>query len=92
MQESVRYSEVFRVHFQDNLCNCDDHGVANIDNGVLQSMRNLPVTKLNYGDGNQTHSFIHYKLGDLTCSGKNYLYPSEISNTDFSFMATISQG
>lgn len=53
-------------------------------------MRNLPVTQLNYGDGNLTHSFIHYELGNLTCSGKNKLYPSEISNEDYSFKATIS--
>ena len=58
-------------------CNCDARLDVNIDEGVLTSMNQLPVTQLNYGDSQARYSWINYELGQLRCYGKSRPYPNE---------------
>ena len=67
----------------DNLCNCDDRDNMNIDYGILTSRDQLPVMELAYGDSQYRYSWIHYTLGQFTCEGKRWIYPSEIHDNDF---------
>ena len=75
------------VHSDDWLCNCDDLGENNVDEGLLSNKDQLPVTQLNYGDSESRYSWIFYSLGSLRCSGKspNAMYPSESDNIDYYF-------
>ena len=52
-------------------------------------MSQLPVMQLNYGDSENSHSWIKYELGPFVCSGKDYFYPSEIKATNFEFKAAF---
>jgi len=51
----------------------------NIDEGILTSKEQLPVTQLNYGGSADRFSWILYRLDYLRCSGKavGAEYPSE---------------
>ena len=63
-------------------CNCDARLDVNIDEGVLTSMDQLPVTQLNYGDSQARYSWIYYSLGQLRCYGKSKPYPNEEEITE----------
>ena len=76
----------------DNLCNCDDRDNMNIDYGVLTSRDQLPVMELAYGDSQYRYSWIHYTLGDFTCEGKRWIYPSEIHDNDFAVKVGWTRG
>ena len=76
----------------DNLCNCDDRDNMNIDYGVLTSRDQLPVMELAYGDSQYRYSWIHYTLGDFTCEGKRWIYPSEIHDNDFALKVGWTKG
>ena len=52
-------------------------------------MSQLPVMQLNYGDSENSHSWIKYELGPFVCTGKDYFYPSEIKATNFEFKAAF---
>jgi len=49
----------------------------NIDEGILTSKSQLPVTQLNYGGSSNRFSWILYKIDFLECHGKSGEYPSE---------------
>ena len=51
----------------------------NIDEGILTSKSQLPVTQLNYGGSSNRFSWILYKIEFLECHGKSDdgEYPSE---------------
>ena len=51
-------------------CNCDSYLENMKDNGVLTSMDQLPVKKLNYGGAFSSFGSIQFDLGPLICSGK----------------------
>ena len=63
-------------------CNCDARLDFNIDEGVLTSMNQLPVTQLNYGDSQARYSWIYYELGQFRCYGKSRPYPNEEEITE----------
>ena len=46
--------------------------------------------ELRYGDSEYKDSWIRYELGPLVCSGKGFLFPSEIEASDFSFKIASS--
>ena len=58
-------------------CNCDSYLENMTDKGMLTSMENLPVKKLNYGGAFSSSSSIQFNLGPLVCSGKSKPYASE---------------
>ena len=43
----------------------------NVDNGILTSKSQLPVTQLNYGGGSNRFSWILYEVDFLKCQGKS---------------------
>jgi len=61
----------------ENLCNCDARDEVNVDIGVLTSRDQLPVMMLAYGDSRERTSWIQYRLGSFSCSGKRGYYPNE---------------
>ena len=58
-------------------CNCDSYLENMTDKGMLTSMENLPVKKLNYGGAFSSSSSIQFNLGPLVCSGKSKPYASK---------------
>ena len=77
-------------HNKDNICNCDDRDIVNVDEGILTSKDQLPVMKLSYGDSRGRSSWIHYHLGQFSCSGKYGLYPYEIEKSDYNFKVAMT--
>ena len=75
-----------------NICNCDARDNVNVDYGVLTSRDQLPVMELAYGDSQYRYSWIHYTLGDFTCEGKRWVYPSEIHKNDFAVKVGFTKG
>merc|ERR1712184_177450 len=63
-----------------SLCNCDA-GQSNVDVGLLTSLDQLPVMKLNYKSSSGMFSWIAYRIGNLECTGKRNvtIYPSEVN-------------
>jgi len=54
-------------------------------------MEHLPVMRLNYGDSGKRYAWIEYNLGPFICSGKDYLYPSDVLYSDFHFKAAFNE-
>ena len=81
----------FSLHNAFNLCNCDDLNTDAYDEGVITNMEHLPVMRLNYGDSGKRYAWIEYNLGPFVCSGKDYLYPSDVLYSDFYFKAAFNE-
>ena len=47
--------------------------------------------RLNYGDSGKRYAWIEYNLGPFVCSGKDYLYPSDVLYSDFHFKAAFNE-
>jgi len=83
--------ECSNLHNAFNLCNCDDLNTDAYDEGIITNMEHLPVMRLNYGDSGKRYAWIEYNLGPFVCSGKDYLYPSDVLYSDFHFKAAFNE-